>query len=231
MYQHSKLKHIHNRLQNRFRSLVSAFLAVLLTIAAPFSTAAESFQWNPSNNFSSEESLDYTVEEDTVPAIDGSGGNTYPFYGVQLTDEAGNPLPMPRTFPAIIEGPMWNNPLGKCSYFFVTFNGKIAYCIEPFVFSTSSGVNYEQRKNFDKLSVPQKLAVSYILKFGSPSGNDSNNNWHAATHCLIWEVTSGQRQPDMSGSPGSYYNALVQTFPGMTASCYQSSRFQGGLPK
>ena len=75
----------------------------------------------------------------------------------------------------------------------------------------------DRSKNFDKLSVPQKLAVSYILKFGSPSGNDSNNNWHAATQCLIWEVTSGQRQPDMSGSPGSYYNALVQTFPGMTA--------------
>ena len=161
MYQHSKLKHINNRLQSRFRSLVSAFLAVLLTIAAPFSAAADSFQWNPPDDSLSEESLDYTVGEDTVPMIDGSGGNAYPFYGVQLSDADGNPLPMPRTFPAIIEGPMWNNPLGKCSYFFVTFNGKIAYCIEPFVFSTSSGVNYEQRKEFNKLSVPQKLAILY----------------------------------------------------------------------
>ncbi len=207
MYLTSKLKCVLRWTRSRFRPLASVLLAALLLASSPFFARANTFDG---------ESADYTVGKDTEP-LGSSGGNAYPFYGVQLTDGDGNPLPMPRTFPAIIEGPMWNNPLGKCPYFFVTFNGKIAYCIEPFVFNTSSGVNYEQRKEFSGLTADQRKTVSYLLKFGSPSGNDSNNNWHAATQCLIWEVTSGQRQPDMTGSPGSYYNALVQTFPGMTA--------------
>lgn len=143
-----------------YKRALSAFLAGLMLLLSPMSAMAETPVSAGAYLFPPSESAlpegfegTYSAAPDTVPDAGGID-SVHLFPGsVILVDENGERLPSPRTFPAIVEGPLWENPgAGQTPYVFVTFSGKIAYCVDPFVYNTNSGVNYIQKTDWEKFN-------------------------------------------------------------------------------
>lgn len=85
---------------------------------------------------------------------------------------------------------------GKSRYLQINFiydqDGRVVYCIEPFVLIETSGTNYEayysNYANHTKLSEAQWQRVMLLSYYGYGYGNHTDAKWYGITQYMIWKT-------------------------------------------